>query len=168
MSFLATAADDGHTGMHQVPDASAGVAAPVDLAGPVDPALPAGAAAPADGVPPLVDPAALQELGAQLDNPVVARDFARDYARMWDRRYRSLAAALDRGDQAGSLDAVLSLKISSAMVGGIRLARLAGEVEDAIRCGDMERARSLLPEVAERGRETVNELQASHWISAEA
>jgi hypothetical protein len=119
------------------------------------------APAPDDGhAAPLVDPAALQELGAQLDNPVVAEDFARDYAKMWDGRYGSLAAALDRGDEAGSLDAVLSLKTSSAMVGGVRLARLAGDIEDAIRCGDMDRARSLLPEVAERGRETVNALQA--------
>ncbi|WP_211876651.1 Hpt domain-containing protein [Pseudarthrobacter albicanus] len=121
------------------------------------------ATAPDDGHDaPLVDPATLQELGAQLDNPVVAKDFARDYARMWDQRYGSLAAALDRGDAAGSLDAVLSLKISSAMVGGLCLARLAGELEDAIRGGDMDHARSFLPEVAERGRETMDELQAGH------
>ena len=135
MSFLAAAPDDGHAGTDQ------------------------------DAAPPLVDPAALRELGAQLDDPVVAKDFARDYVKMWDGRYRSLAAALDGGGEAGSLDAVLSLKISSAMVGCIRLARLAGDVEDAVRCGDMERARSLLPEVAERGRETVNALQASQDLA---
>jgi chemotaxis protein histidine kinase CheA len=110
-------------------------------------------------VAPLVDPATLQELGAQLDNPVVAKDFARDYAKMWDQRYRSLVTALERSEEAGSLDAVLSLKTSSAMVGGVRLAKLAAEVEDAIRSGDMDGARSFLKEVAVRGRETVNELQ---------
>ncbi|WP_427006578.1 Hpt domain-containing protein [Pseudarthrobacter sp. H2] len=146
MSFLATAPDDGHAGTYPGPEASAR------------------GAGPAEGAAPLVDPATLQELGAQLDNPVVANDFARDYARMWDHRYRSLAAALDRGDAAGSLDAVLSLKISSAMVGGLCLAGLAGELEDAIRCGDMDRARSFLPEVADRGRETVDELQAGHDV----
>lgn len=150
MSILATAPDEGHAGTFPGPDASARGARLADGAGP------------ADWAPPLVDPATIQELGAQLDNPVVAKHFARDYAKMWDHRYHSLAAALDRRNAAGSLDAVLSLKISSAMVGGLRLAHLAGELEDAIRCGDMERARSFLPEVAERGRETVDELQASH------
>ncbi len=95
-------------------------------------------------VAPLVDPAALQDLGAQLESPSVAKGFARDYARMWDQRYNCLASALDRRDEAGSLEAVLSLKTSSAMVGGVQLARLAGELEDAVRGGDMDRASSLL------------------------
>jgi hypothetical protein len=150
MSFLATAPDEGHAGTYPGSGTCARGVGLAEVAGP------------AGGAAPLVDPATLQELGAQLDNPVVAAGFARDYAKMWDHRYRSLAAALDRGDAAGSLDAVLSLKISSAMVGGLRLAHLAGQLEDAVRCGDMDRARSILPEVAERGRETVDELQASH------
>jgi len=122
------------------------------------------AAPPCVDAPPLVDPAALQDLGAQLDSPSVAKGFARDYTRMWDQRYRSLASALKRGDHAGSMDAVLSLKTSSAMVGGLRLAQLAGELEDAIRAGDMDRALSLLGDVAERGDETVDELQFSYVL----
>ena len=59
---------------------------------------------------------------------------------MWDQRYNCLASALDRRDEAGSLEAVLSLKTSSAMVGGVQLARLAGELEEAVRGGDMDRA----------------------------
>jgi hypothetical protein len=113
---------------------------------------------------PLVDPAALQDLGAQLDSPAVAKGFARDYARMWDQRYRSLASALERGDLAASMDAVLSLKTSSAMVGGLRLAQLAGELEDALRAADIAHALSLLRDVAERGDETVDELQFSYVL----
>lgn len=128
--------------------------------------LPAQAAAALASFPaaPLVDPAALQDLGAQLDSPAVAKGFARDYTKMWDQRYRSLASALERGDLAGSMDAVLSLKTSSAMVGGLRLAQLAGELEDAIRAGDIDRALSLLCDVAERGGETVDELQYSYVL----
>lgn len=111
---------------------------------------------------PLVDPAALQDLGTELDSPSVAKGFARDYARMWDRRYRCLASALDRRNQAGSLEAVLSLKTSSAMVGGVQLAELAAELQVAIRGGDMDRARSLLARVAESGSDTVDELQCSY------
>jgi HPt (histidine-containing phosphotransfer) domain-containing protein len=113
---------------------------------------------------PLVDPAALQDLGDQLENPAVAKGFARDYAKMWDQRYSALASALERRDLPGSLDAVLSLKTSSAMVGGLRLAKLAGELEDVLRAGDLDRALSLLLDVAQRGGETVDELQFSYVL----
>ncbi|WP_427129797.1 Hpt domain-containing protein [Pseudarthrobacter sp. S9] len=157
MSLPAACPDDGTAGTELAPDASPCVSG---VAGPAA----APAAVPAPAAAPLVDPAALQDLGAQLDSPAVAEGFARDYAKLWDRRYRSLASALERRDQAGSLDAVLSLKTSSAMVGGVRLAQLAGEVEDAIRAGDMDGARSLLCDVAERGGETVDELQFSYVV----
>lgn len=114
-----------------------------------------------DTTPPLVDPSALQELGSQLDSPAVATGFARDYTNMWDQRYQSLASSLDSGDEDAAMDAVLSLKTSSAMVGGVRLAGLARELEDAIRVRDADRARLLLREVAESGNETVDELQLS-------
>jgi HPt (histidine-containing phosphotransfer) domain-containing protein len=113
---------------------------------------------------PLVDPAALQDLGDQLENPALAKCFARDYAKMWDHRYAALASALERRDLPGSLDAVLSLKTSSAMVGGLRLAKLAGELEGVLRAGDMDRALSLLLDVAQRGGETVDELQFSYVL----
>ncbi|MET4133947.1 Hpt domain-containing protein [Pseudarthrobacter sp. PvP090] len=115
-----------------------------------------------DAQPPLVDPSALQELGSQLASPAVAQGFARDYTNMWDRRYHSLATSLDSGDHAAALDAVLSLKTSSAMVGGVRLAQLARELEDAIRVRDADLARLLLREVADSGNETVDELQFSY------
>lgn len=126
--------------------------------------FPGGAGPAAPEVAPLVDPGALQDLGAQLESPSVAKGFARDYAAMWDQRYSCLASALARRDEAGSLEAVLSLKTSSAMVGGVQLARLAGELEDAVRGGDMERASSLLGDIAESGSETVDELQYSYIL----
>lgn len=154
MSFLATAPDDGHPGTRPGPGPSASEAGLASTSPLAD------ASGPDKGLDmPLVDPAALQELGAGLDDPGAARDFARDYIKMWGGRYGSLAAALGRGDGAGALDAVLSLKISSAMAGGICLSRLAGEVEDAIRGGDLDGARSFLPRVADCGRETMKELQ---------
>ncbi|SDP37488.1 hypothetical protein SAMN04487914_10998 [Arthrobacter sp. ok909] len=110
----------------------------------------------------LVDPSALQELGSQLESPAVAKGFARDYARMWDQRYQCLAKSIDSGNESAALDAVLSLKTSSAMVGGVRLTELARELEDAIRVRDMDLARLLLREVAESGNDTVDELQLSY------
>jgi hypothetical protein len=152
MSFLG-APDDG--------DATTGLSAEASPGGAG--LVPAAARdAVADTAPPLVDPTALQELGSQLDSPAVAKGFARDYANMWDRRYHSLETSLDNGDEAAALEAVLSLKTSSAMVGGVRLAGLARELEDAIRVRDADLARSLLHEVAESGNETVDELQVSY------
>ena len=159
MSFLATAPDEG------LPGQPAGTGLPECGPGPIGMASLAAGTAPDGGeAAPLVDPSVLQDLGAGLDDPAAAGDFAKNYIKIWDQRRQSLATALERGDEAASLDAVLSVKISSAMVGGIRLSRIAGEVEDAIRDGDMARARSLLPEVEEHGRKTTDELQAGQGL----
>src|SRR6478609_3866224 len=162
MSLPSACPDDGDAGIALAPTTSPGLPAPALTASSAAVTLPEvlPEVLPEDlPAAPLVDPAALQDLGAQLDTPAVAKGFARDYTRMWDQRYRSLASALERGDLAGSMDAVLSLKTSSAMVGGLRLAQLAGELENALRAGDIGRALSLLRDVAARGGETVDELQ---------
>ena len=156
MSLPSACPDDGDASVALAPTNSSGLPVPAFTASSAPAAVPP--------APPLVDPAALQDLGAQLDSPAVAKGFARDYTRMWDQRYRSLASALERGDLAGSMDAVLSLKTSSAMVGGLRLAQLAGELESALRAGDMGHALALLRVVAERGGETVDELQFSYVL----
>lgn len=163
MSLPSACPDDGDAGIALAPTTSPGLPAPALTASSAAAAFPE--VLPEDlPTAPLVDPAALQDLGAQLENPAVAKGFARDYTRMWDQRYRSLASALERGDLAGSMDAVLSLKTSSAMVGGLRLAQLAGELENALRAGDIGRALSLLRDVAARGGETVDELQFSYVL----
>lgn len=151
MSFLG-APDDGDANT-----ALSGEASPVGAGLGIREAAPASA-------PPLLDPAALQNLGVQLESPAVAKGFARDYAKMWDQRYDALSSAVVRCDQAAALDAVLSLKTSSAMVGGARLAELAGELESAVRAGNMDQAQSLLSVVAEHGSQTVDELQFSYVL----
>src|SRR6478736_6174903 len=87
-----------------------------------------------------------------------------DAAPLVDQRYDALATALDRRDQAAALDAVLSLKTSSSMVGGLRLAELAAELEEVIRSGSLSQAASRLGDVAARGNETVDELQFSYIL----
>jgi hypothetical protein len=168
MSLPSACPDDGDAGIALAPTTPPGLPAPALTASSAAAAVPEvfPEVLPEDLPPaaPLVDPTALQDLSAQLENPAVAKGFARDYTRMWDQRYRSLASALERGDLAGSMDAVLSLKTSSAMVGGLRLAQLAGELENALRAGDIGRALSLLRDVAARGGETVDELQFSYVL----
>ena len=118
----------------------------------------------AAGLLPLVDAAVLEELEDELAGSGLAQRFARDYAAMWDQRYARLAAAVANQDRASALDAVISLKITSAMVGGLRLAKLAELLEAVIRMGDFRRGQVLMVRVAEDGGQTVSELQANYIL----
>lgn len=119
---------------------------------------------PTDPKHPILDLAKFQLLEDQLDNPLIARTFARDFAKLWDARYETLAAAVERMDAAAALDAILSLKTSSAMVGGVRLALLAAQMEKHIRYGDLRDAQPLLNVIAECGNATVHELKHSYVL----
>ncbi len=122
---------------------------------------------PAGSAQPILDLAVFQLLEDQLDNPLIARSFASDFAKLWTLRYEVLAGAVERGDAAGAMEAVLSLKTSSTMVGGVRLALLAGQFEERIRNGDLKDTGSLLAAVAECGRATVLELRGSYVLRNE-
>ncbi|KRE47751.1 hypothetical protein ASG92_10065 [Arthrobacter sp. Soil736] len=111
-----------------------------------------------------MDPAVLEELAEQLQSPDVAHRFARDYAALWEQRQHRLTTALEGQDRAAALDAVISLKISSAMVGGKRLAGIAGKLQSLIQAGDLHSGQALLPVVADSGRATVNELNLRYIL----
>lgn len=108
---------------------------------------------------PLVDTAVLKVLEEQLGRADLARNFAQDYSALWGQRERRLVISLDGQDRAAALDAVISLKVSSAMVGGLRLARLAEALEGAVREGDLRYGATVLAMISVQGRATVNELQ---------
>jgi HPt (histidine-containing phosphotransfer) domain-containing protein len=111
-----------------------------------------------------VDAGILEDLEDQLNGSELAVRFARDYAAMWDQRYTRLAAAVQSEDRAAALDAIISLKITSAMVGGVRLARLAELLEKVIRRGDFGQGQALMERVAHNGDRTVSELQANYIL----
>ncbi|MGW9413038.1 Hpt domain-containing protein [Arthrobacter cupressi] len=81
----------------------------------------------------LVDPAVLRGLQAELGDASVIDAFVRSYVAMLPSRLARLHHALDTGDIAGALDAVLSLKTSSDMVGAVCLRRLAAELETSMK-----------------------------------
>ncbi|MDQ0212635.1 Hpt domain-containing protein [Arthrobacter bambusae] len=122
---------------------------------------------PAAGWPathPILDLAEFQFLEDQLDSPLIARTFAGDFAKLWGMRYEGLAAAVERRDAAAALDAVLSLRTSSTMLGGLRLALLARGLEENIRNGDLRDAQPLLDAIADCGQRTVQELKNSYVL----
>ena len=124
----------------------------------------AGMSADVEELLPLVDAGILEDLEDQLNGSELAVRFARDYAAMWDQRYTRLAAAVRSEDRTAALDAIISLKITSAMVGGVRLARLAEILEKLIRQGDFGQGQALMERVAHHGDRTVSELHANYIL----
>lgn len=114
------------------------------------------------GLLPLINVAVLEDLETELAGPALAQRFARDYAAMWDQRSTRLAAAVERQDVAATLDAAISLKITSAMLGGERLSKLAELLERAVGAGDFALGRAVMARVAVDGKATVAELQATY------
>jgi hypothetical protein len=124
----------------------------------------AGVSSEAEELLPLVDASILQDLEEELNGSELAIRFARDYAAMWDLRCTRLAAAVQSQDIDAALDAIISLKITSAMIGGLRLAWLAETLENVIRQGDFGRGQALMERVADNGDRTVLELQTSYIL----
>lgn len=108
---------------------------------------------------PLLDAGVLQNIEDELGQRQMAWNFASDYAAMWGLRQRFLLDSFEREDRVAALDAVISLKVSSAMVGGLRLERLAQRLETTIRKGDLRDGAALLALISLHGQATVKELQ---------
>lgn len=117
---------------------------------------------PPHGHTPLVDAQVLRDLEEELGNPTVARSFARDFTEVWEERHRKLADAVARGDVAASHDAVLSVKITSLMVGAARLAQLAVKLEKALCLGHLKDAPGVVAEIQDCGARTVRELRVTY------
>jgi hypothetical protein len=111
---------------------------------------------------PILDLTVLQELEEDMGGSGVARAFAKDYIGIWDKRQGYLEQSVRNNDPELAMDAVLSLKNSAFMVGGLQLASLAVELERLIRAGDLSAVRSLLPVVAQTGRDTVGALKKNY------
>lgn len=134
------------------------VGSAADVKGGVTPSGPAAGGEPARWI----EAEILAELEAELDGPELVFGFARDYAGLWDQRFSRLTAAVKDQDRVAALDAVISLRIASTMVGGIRLATLARDLEDAVRRSEFATARQLLAPLADHGVRTLSELRANY------
>src|SRR5919112_6639433 len=88
---------------------------------------------------PLVDKSVLDRLRAELEEDEgYCRIFVGNFIDYLPHRIGRLKLALTTGDLDGSVDAVLSLKSSSQMVGAERLAGLARALESEIRSGGLD------------------------------
>jgi HPt (histidine-containing phosphotransfer) domain-containing protein len=84
-----------------------------------------------------LDPSVLDRLRVELDDDEgLWRVFVQNFIAVLPHRTDKLRLTLTTGDLTGALDAALSLKTSSQMVGAERLAHLALEVEMALRSAE--------------------------------
>lgn len=117
---------------------------------------------------PLVNPSALEMLRADLDDDAVWKVFVRNFIEYLPHRNERLRLTLTTGDVEGALDAVLSLKTSSQMIGAERLADLALDLERSIRAETHEAdpavalprlAAAHLRRIAHCSQQTIHRLQ---------
>jgi HPt (histidine-containing phosphotransfer) domain-containing protein len=87
-----------------------------------------------DAYAPLLEPSVLERLRDELeDDEGVWKVFVQNFIEQLPVRNEKLRQALTTGDVTGAMDAVLSLKTSSQMVGAERLAGLVMDLEQALR-----------------------------------
>lgn len=83
---------------------------------------------------PLLDPAVLDRLRDDLDDDEgIWKVFVQNFIAQLPDRTERLRLTLTTGDLGGAMDAVLSLKTSSQMVGAERLAGMAMDLEKSLR-----------------------------------
>lgn len=88
-----------------------------------------------------LDPSALTRLASELESSDLARSIALTYLRMLDGRLSRASEALARRDEVAAMDVLLSLRVSSATVGLVRLESAVLCVIDAVRRGEADLAR---------------------------
>lgn len=98
------------------------------------------ASRPVDAV---LDRTALRRLSRAVDDDRFVRRFAARYRELLPARVTRISTSLRGHDVDLVLDAVLSLKVSSATVGAQELAELAGVIEREVRIFDLPAARTV-------------------------
>jgi HPt (histidine-containing phosphotransfer) domain-containing protein len=81
---------------------------------------------------PVIDEQVLALLEEELQDRQLLREFLRRYLNLLDHRLERLDLALTAGDPEAWMDAVLSLKSSSAMGGATALSQAAAQLQERI------------------------------------
>ena len=111
---------------------------------------------------PLLDLSVLHRLEDELGDPGRARTCAHEYLNVGDKRIQYLMRSVEHNDPDAAMDAVLSMRNSSFMVGASRLAQLAAELQHVIQNGDLASAHEQAEELAEIGQATIEAIQQGY------
>jgi HPt (histidine-containing phosphotransfer) domain-containing protein len=94
-----------------------------------------------DGWPrPALSLQAVRDLADETDSPRIALQFLSDYLDMLPRRLQRILLGLHEGDVGTSMDAILSLKIASAMAGAFDIETRCHGLEVLARAEQFHRA----------------------------
>lgn len=94
---------------------------------------------------PVLDDLQLKKMAEDI-TCAVAEQFATDYGRMLPGRILRISDAVRAGDQEAALDAVLSLKTSSALVGALIMELIGVHLQHALDGADNQAAEEALQE----------------------
>lgn len=111
------------------------------------------------GEQPIVSEQVFTDLQADLEEPDVTLQFLLNYLQMWDNRYTRLSEAINAGNRETAMDAVLSVRTSARMIGALRLAQRAADIERYLLAGDTQSAALLLGELEQCGGATMQQLR---------
>ncbi|WP_051442108.1 Hpt domain-containing protein [Arthrobacter sp. H14] len=88
-----------------------------------------------------VDLATFESLRSELGSSYARLIFARNFVELLPRRVHRIISALDNNDTNMAMESVLSLKITSAMIGGPIVENRCSQIERAVRAGKFYEAR---------------------------
>ncbi|MFT4469179.1 hypothetical protein ACMX2H_04645 [Arthrobacter sulfonylureivorans] len=113
---------------------------------------------------PLVVDSVLEKLSTDLGDHdgSMRRRFITNYVELWEHRYGRVSGAVLARDAEDAMDAILSLKISSSMVGAGRLGRMAEHFEGLVQGELFDAAATLLDELRACGMSTTAQLRNYH------
>jgi HPt (histidine-containing phosphotransfer) domain-containing protein len=110
---------------------------------------------------PVLDPRVLRRLGVELEDHAAARCVAEHFVELLPQRTRALTRSVRCRDLDTALDVVLSLKVTSATIGGRRMEEAARTLESHLRSGrwgDARRAASTVRRETPSLRRSLNAL----------
>lgn len=95
-------------------------------------------AVPTSGI--IFHPGALLDIADHMDGPTVPRQYALTFLEMLQTRINRILATIGNNDAMDAMDAVLSLKVSSHMVGALSMESICAGLERNILNNDMAAA----------------------------
>lgn len=114
---------------------------------------------------PVMDTTRLQDLADAL-TPEAAERYAADYLRLLPARVGRVVDALNSRDCDAALDAALSLRVSSSMIGALRMEHIGVCLENALAMDDRDTALTAGREAAEHSAQLGARLAGRHELQA--
>lgn len=115
---------------------------------------------------PLVSRDVLDALELELEDAEAYATYVRLNHGLWPSRHQRLVEAIRAGDSTGAMDAVLSLRTASQMIGATQLAELALAAECALRDGRLRGAEELLNDLEVCGTATMRQISRECSLGA--